>query len=91
MSHDALDESRLTLAVSPDEGYLVASLDGKIDAAEDSFVVERHGYVVHLDGVCSASWRRRELQSEVACILLVDLDELEFFEHFYAALHLECF
>ena len=56
LSHDALDECGLTLAVSPDEGYLVASLDGKIDAAEDSLVVERHGYVVHLDGVCSASW-----------------------------------
>ena len=61
LSHDALDECRLSFAVATYEGYLVATFYGEVHTAEYCFVIESHGYVAHLHGVGTASWAWWEL------------------------------
>ena len=90
LTHNAFYERRFTLTVSSHEGNLVATLHGKIHAAEYLLVIKRHRHVTHLNRIGSASRTRRKLQSQSAGILLVHLDQFQLFEHLHAALHLEC-
>ena len=89
LPHDAFHERRFTLAVSSHKGNLVATLHGEVHAAEYLLAVKRHRHIAHLHRIGTASRTWRELQSQSAGILLVHLDEFQFFEHLHTALHLE--
>ena len=75
LSHDTLHEGRFALAIATHKCDLVASLHGEVHTAEDGFAVERHRHVAHLHRVAATAWTGRKLQAEVACVLLVHLDE----------------
>ena len=63
LSHDALYERRLTLAVSAHKGYLVATLYCEVNTAEHRLVVERHSHIAHLYRIGTAARTWRELKA----------------------------
>ncbi len=87
LSHDALDERRLALAVASHEGHFLAALDGQFDVVEDDVVVSL-AHIVADDGIVARAGSRRELEVQVRVVDLLDFDGHDFLELLDAALHL---
>lgn len=86
--HDAAHEGTLPLAVLPDEGNLVATLDHQVDIREDALIAKGLADTLHLHGIVARAWGGWEAQADSGGIDLIDLDQLQLLKHTHTALHL---
>ena len=65
LTHDALHQRRLTLAVLADKGHLLASLDGQVDVGEHEVLgVIALSHILANHGVVTTTQTGRELQMQ---------------------------
>ena len=88
LPHDGLDHRRLALAVASHESHLVAAPDGDRHAAEHPVAAVRLAQFGGDDRIGTRTRSGRKAQVQRRGVLLVHLDEFQFFEHPHARLHL---
>ena len=89
LSHDTLDERRLTLTVLSDEGNLLATTNGHVDMVEDGVRAIVLAHVVADDREVTTAQTGRELQVHHLVVDLVHLDRHDLLQLTDALLHLD--
>ena len=80
LTHDALDECGLALAVVTYKGYFLSALDGEVDVGENGVGIG-FGHIVADDGEVTAAQAGRKLQTEGAGVDFVYFYGHYLFEH----------